>query len=76
MLKQVAIFILLSFLILSETSLGQSYYDYELSSINFSGNNNFSKSELEINIESKESPMWFWVFLNSFTPFGDAEVYF
>lgn len=76
MLKQVAIFILLSFLILSETSFGQSYYDYELSSINFSGNNNFSKSELEINIESKESPMWFWVFLNSFTPFGDAEVYF
>lgn len=54
----------------------QSYYDYELTSINFSGNNTFSKSVLIPIIESKESPSWFWVFLNSFTPFGDERIYF
>lgn len=58
------------------SAFAQSYYDYELNSINFSGNNSFSKAELLKVIDSKESPMWFWVFLNSFTPLGDAEVYF
>jgi outer membrane protein insertion porin family len=76
MFKKLYIFLLVSIFILSGTSFAQSYYDYTLGSINFSGNNSFSESELLKNIESKESPMWFWVFLNSFTPFGDAEIYF
>ncbi len=75
MLKQrfILLYCVLSF---SGISFAQSYYDYELNSINFSENNNFSSSELQSIIESKVSPMWFWVFLHSFTPFGDAEVYF
>ncbi len=76
MLKQRFIFLIFSICILSGISLAQSYYDYKLSSINFSGNNTFSSSELQSIIESKVSPMWFWVFLHSFTPLGDAEVYF
>ncbi|MDP2366601.1 MAG: POTRA domain-containing protein, partial [Ignavibacteria bacterium] len=61
---------------ISETLIGQSYYDFEIESIKFSGNSFFSESELKKNIESKETPMWFWVFLDSFTPFGDEPVYF
>lgn len=60
----------------SNQSFAQSYYDYELTNINFSGNNTFSESDLLPLIESKESPSWFWVFLNSFTPFGDERIYF
>ncbi len=76
MLKRVCIvlfFILFSY---SETLYCQSYYDFELESIKFSGNSFFSESELKKNIESKETPMWFWIFLDSFTPFGDEPVYF
>ncbi len=72
-------FIIIVFIFIAisiDSSFPQSYYDYTLKSINFHGNNNFSKSVLITKIESKESPMWFWVFLNSFTPFGDAEVFF
>lgn len=76
MLKRFFTLLTFNIFIFSGISFAQSYYDYELSSINFTGNNNFSKSELLLNIDSKESPMWFWVFLNSFTPFGDTEVYF
>lgn len=67
---------LLSILLNVAQTNGQSYSDFEISSINFNGNNTFSKAELSSVIESKESPMWFWVFLNSFTPFGDERVYF
>lgn len=76
MLKRVFILIIFSVLCISKLSLSQSYYDFELSSINFSGNNFFSSSDLLKNIESKETPMWVWVFLDSFTPFGDERVYF
>ena len=76
MLKRVFIIIIFSVLCISKLSFSQSYYDFELSSINFSGNNFFSSSVLLENIESKETPMWFWVFLDSFTPFGDERVYF
>ena len=76
MLKRV--FTLLFFILfgISETLVGQSYYDFEIESIKFTGNSFFSESELKVNIESKETPMWFWVFLDSFTPFGDEPVYF
>ncbi|HEX9252099.1 MAG TPA: BamA/TamA family outer membrane protein [Ignavibacteriaceae bacterium] len=76
MFKRVFIPIIFFLLSISNLSFGQSYYDFKLSSINFFGNNFFSSSELLKNIDSKESPMWFWVFLNSFTPFGDEPVYF
>ena len=76
MIKKVLIRQIFFVLLFGSLSYSQSYYDYEVSSIEFNGNNNFSKSELINIIESKESPMWFWVFLNSFTPFGDAAIYF
>lgn len=68
---------LIFFLILLYNSVfAQSYYDFEVSAIKFTGNNYFSESELKANIESKETPMWFWQFLNSFSDFGDEAVYF
>ena len=76
MLKRIFILLIFSILLISKISLGQSYYDFELKSIKFHGNNFFSSSDLLKNIESKESPMWLWVFLDTFTPFGDESVYF
>ncbi len=76
MFKRVFILIIFFVLCISKLSLSQSYYDFELSSINFSGNNFLSTSDLLKNIESKETPMWVWIFLDSFTPFGDEPVYF
>lgn len=70
------LFIFLFFFISQNFVYSQSYYDYELKSITFKGNNNFSAAVLKQNIESKESPMWFWVFLDSFTPFGSEKIYF
>ncbi|MBK7630890.1 MAG: BamA/TamA family outer membrane protein [Ignavibacteriales bacterium] len=76
MFKRVLIFSVFIILCLSKISHSQSYYDFEVASINFSGNSFFSSSDLIANIESKETPMWVWVFLDSFTPFGDEPVYF
>ena len=76
MLKRVCTLLFFLLFGISDTLIGQSYYDFELESIIFSGNNFFSESELKANIESKETPMWFWIFLDSFTPFGDEPVYF
>lgn len=73
---RISISLIVIFLISCRIAAAQSYYDYELKKINFSGNSFFSESDLKQNIESKESPMWFWIFLNSFTPFGDEPVYF
>ena len=49
---------------------------YELQNINFSGNSRISSSELSDIIYSRETPWWFWKFLNSFTPLGSPPVYF
>jgi outer membrane protein assembly factor BamA len=49
---------------------------YELKSISFEGNNEISSSRLTDVIFSKASPMWFWKFLNSFTPLGSEAVDF
>ena len=76
MLKRIFILLIFSLLLISKISLGQSYYDFELKSIKFHGNSFFSSSDLLKNIESKETPMWFWIFLDTFTPFGDEPVYF
>ncbi len=49
---------------------------YELKSIVFEGNNEFSSSRLKEVILSKESPIWFWKFLNSFSPLGSEAIMF
>jgi outer membrane protein insertion porin family len=49
---------------------------YELKSINFEGNNDISASRLKGIILSKESPMWFWKFLNSFSGLGAEAIMF
>ena len=43
---------------------------YELSDIEFTGNESYKSSELKEIIISKESPGWFFQFLNSFSGFG------
>lgn len=50
--------------------------EYELKSISFSGNKHFSSRILSSVIVSKESPFWFWKFLNKFTNLGKEPVYF
>jgi outer membrane protein insertion porin family len=59
----------------SSASLAQDD-KYELYSIKFEGNNQFSSSVLRDIILSEETPWWFWKFLNSFTPLGSEPVYF
>lgn len=49
---------------------------YELTSISFEGNNEISESRLKGVILSKESPMWFLKFLNSFSGLGAEAIYF
>jgi outer membrane protein insertion porin family len=49
---------------------------YELQSINFEGNNSISSTSLKDVILSKETPWWFWKFLNSFTSLGSEPIYF
>jgi outer membrane protein insertion porin family len=69
-------YLILLLLLISDNLNAQSYSDYEIRSIKFNGNNTFSETLLSSIIENKESPMWLWVFLNSFTPFGEERVYF
>src|SRR5210317_1180171 len=79
--KNIVIYIAVIMLImvispLSSNTFAQSGKLYELSSIDFVGNNEFSDSELRNVIQSKENPFWLWRFFNSFTPFGSPPVYF
>ena len=48
----------------------------ELTSINFEGNKEFSNSDLENVLQSKETPWWFWKFLNSFSGLGSPPEYY
>ncbi len=54
----------------------QQQEDFELSSINFEGNEEFPDSELESVLQSKETPWWFWKFLNSFSGLGSPPEYY
>ncbi len=54
----------------------QQEENFELSSINFEGNEEFSDSELESVLQSKETPWWFWKFLNSFSGLGSPPEYY
>lgn len=67
--------VILSIIFISSILLAQEAGKYELSSIGFEGNEKLSSSLLFTVIESKESPGWFWKFLDSFTPFGSSAVY-
>ncbi|MCX8056390.1 MAG: BamA/TamA family outer membrane protein [Ignavibacteria bacterium] len=67
------IFVLISLFIFISNLLAQ---DYELKKINFEGNNYFSEGTLQSIILTKESPFWFWKFLNKFTNLGKEPIYF
>lgn len=49
---------------------------YELTKIEFHGNNTFSSPALKDLINSQETPMWVWKFLHSFTSLGKGPEYF
>lgn len=68
--------IILIFLFFYFAAIAQETEEYELRSINFSGNNVFSSSVLKDIIYSEESPGWFWKFLHSFTPLGKGKINF
>ena len=63
-------------LVISANCYSQTKDKFQLRSINFDGNNEYSSSTLSSVIYSEESPGWFWQFLNSFTSFGKGPVYF
>jgi len=55
----------------------QDFHDYELKSIKFEGNKEFSAAELKTIILSKESPFWGWKLMNSiYSSWGNSAVYF
>lgn len=70
-MKIILLFILTTCLLVAQTEK-----EFELTEIEFSGNQAISSDELESIIVSKESPGWFSKFLNSFTSFGEEPVYF
>jgi len=73
----ISIFMLLIIIIpISSDIVAQSGKSYELSSIDFVGNQEFSDSELMSVIQSKETPLWLWKFFDSFTPFGSPPEHF
>jgi outer membrane protein assembly factor BamA len=71
-----SLLVFLAFFPFSNSGFSQSYRDFELDQIKFDGNNSFSEGDLRSILASKESPMWFWKFLNSFTSFGKEPEYF
>ncbi len=63
-------------LLFSVSHFAQEEDRIELSSISFIGNEIFSDGDLGAVIQSEESPMWLWTFLNSFTFLGSPPNYF
>ncbi len=75
-MRYIKITLLLIF-IFSVSLAGQSREQYELKSISFEGNHDIPTSQLESVILSKETPWWFWKFLNSIvSSLGNEPVYF
>lgn len=68
----------LSFIIVISFSLfAQEGEQFELSSINFKGNNSFPDDELKAHIQSEENPFWLWRLLYSTVSFiGSPPNYF
>jgi len=64
------------FLFFAVVLFAQPNTKFELTRINFEGNNNFSSSVLRDLIISKESPGWLSQFLNKISALGNKAVYF
>jgi outer membrane protein insertion porin family len=65
------------FLLCVKIIWAQSLNTYELTSINFEGNKEFSATDLKHIILSKETPFWGWKFVNSiYHKWGSAAEYF
>jgi len=56
--------------------LAQQRIQYEINSIEFTGNNTFSASTLKELMYSQETPWWFWKFMHSFSSLGKEPSYF
>ncbi|NOZ47003.1 MAG: BamA/TamA family outer membrane protein [Chlorobi bacterium] len=71
------LYIILSILLFLSININaQKVEKYELKSINFEGNEEYSSSVLDYVIYSQESPMWFWKFIHSITGFSRGASYF
>jgi outer membrane protein insertion porin family len=69
--------ILILLILCGKIIFAQGINNYELTSIKFEGNKQFSGSELKNIIFSKETPFWGWKFLNSiYHKLGNPPVYF
>ncbi len=68
--------ILILFLVTSAQPFAQTKKNFEINSIQFEGNHSFSTSTLSDVIYSKETPGWFWKFLNTFSSLGKEPSYF
>ncbi|MEJ2105030.1 MAG: BamA/TamA family outer membrane protein, partial [Ignavibacteriaceae bacterium] len=64
-------------IVLSFSLFAQEPEQYELSSINFEGNNSFPDDELKTHIQSEENPFWLWrFFYNTISFIGSPPNYF
>ena len=70
------IYIFILILLFNAKQFAQEDENIELSSISFIGNENFSDADLRAVLQSQESPMWLWTFLNSFSFLGSPPNYF
>lgn len=70
------ILMIIVFFSLQRDAKAQESRPYELTEITFTGNDQFSSGVLKDVIFSKETPFWFWKFLNSFTSWGKEAVMF
>ncbi|PIW70447.1 MAG: hypothetical protein COW08_01745, partial [Ignavibacteriales bacterium CG12_big_fil_rev_8_21_14_0_65_30_8] len=64
------------FLLLNLQVYAQVNEEYELKSVDFEGNEEYSASELNYVIYSQESPWWFWKFVHSITGFSRGTSYY
>ncbi|MBT8381608.1 MAG: hypothetical protein KJO59_04550, partial [Ignavibacteria bacterium] len=75
-LKFLTVSFFIAALVFYTESFAQQQEYFELSSINFEGNEEIPDSELESVLQSKETPWWFWKFLNSFSGLGSPPEYY
>jgi len=74
---KIFLYIIVVFFMISSSHFAQEDDRYELSSINFEGNDTFDDAELKAVIQSQENPFWFWRFLYSTISFlGSPPNYF
>ena len=74
---KIFLYIIVVTFLISSSHYAQEEDRYELSSINFEGNETFDDAELKAVIQSQENPFWFWRFLYSTISFlGSPPNYF